>query len=318
MEMNPELTELDFMQECYIRDLYKNDDYMIRRYNYLLSGFEGEKIMYDWLLQNLPAHAVILHDTWMEYRGITQIDLLVLLNNIIWVIEVKHYNGYFKYEDNVCTLNGHRMSNDQIAQMRNRILIMKDVIEKSGQEIQLKGSMIFTHQNSEISVPPEKTFNTMTLNQINRYLHEEIFPNINRNKQHILPHLLKFRTNSTFTMPTLNGKDMHFIKKGVYCPHCYSFKMRVSDRNLVCQECDYQEYKEKTMLRQYCCQGVLYHETNLITSREIYNLSEKSFTIRNLRKVLKGKIQYTFKGNRLCFYNHALPYSKYMKEVNKE
>lgn len=314
--MNPNLTELDFMQECYIRGLYRDDRQMTQKYKYFLSGEQGEKVMHDWLLQNLPAHATILHDFWMEYRGLAQVDLLVLLNNIIWIIEVKHYNGYFQYQDNVCTLNGHRMNKDYISQMRNRLLIMEDIIQQSGSDMQLKGTMIFTHEHSEISIPPELTFDTLTLNQAKRYLTNEILPKVTRQKLNILPHLKNFQAQSTFIIPTLNEKDFTFLKKGVYCPVCFSFDLSISDRNIICEECHSKESKQKAMVRQYCCQGVLQHQKPYIASKDIYDLSNKSFGANNLRKRLKHQLPHTVQGKRLCFYNHALPYDKYIKKTS--
>lgn len=269
--MNSKLTELDFMQECYIRRLYQDDPQMTQKYKHFLNGYQGEKIMYKWLLQYLPSNATILQDIWMKNRGTTQIDLLVLLNNIVWVIEVKHYNGYFHYQDNVCKLNGYRMDKDHLAQMRNRMLIMQDIVTQSGQDFHLKGTTIFTHENSEISIPPEKTFDTLTFNQAKRYLSTEILSQANRSNVPILQYLEKFLTHSTFIMPTLNQKDFTFLKKGVYCPECFSFNIRASIRNIHCEGCYYKEMKRKSMMRQYCCQGVLQHQKSYITNKEIYD-----------------------------------------------
>lgn len=313
--MKPILTELDFMQECYIRRLYQNNPEMIRKYNYFLNGYQGEKIMYDWLKRNLPAHAIILHDLWFECRGISQIDFLVILNNIIWIIEVKHYNGYFNYQDNVCTLNNYRLDKDHLAQMRNRMLIINDIVKKSGLNIELIGTMIFTHENSEISIPPEQTFDTLTFNQVKQYLSNEILSNTNRSKLSILPHLKKFQTNSTFTMPTLKDSDYTFLKKGVYCRECFSFDLSATDRSFTCQECQFKELKRDALLRQYCCQGVLQHQRPYITTKEIYQLSNSSLSVSYIRKRLKIILQHKLQGKHLSFYNHALPYDKYLKSL---
>lgn len=312
--MNLNLTELDFMQECYIRGLYQADQKMTQKYKYFSSGYQGEKVMFDWLCQHLPAHATILHDFWIEYRGVAQVDLLVLINNIIWVIEVKHYNGYFQYEDKVCLINGYRMDKDHLSQMRNRLLIMKDIIKQNSKDFELIGTMIFTHENSEISIPPEPTFDTLTLNQVKRYLDNKILPKINRNNSSILSHLKKFQTNSRFLMPTLKDNDYTFIKKGVYCAKCFSFNIRTNNRYMFCEECNYKEIKREAMIRQYCCQGVLQHQKTYITNKAIHNLSNKSFSSSHLREILKLNLQHTIEGKHIAYYNYALPYSKYLKK----
>lgn len=312
--MNPNLTQLDFIQECYIRGLYTQDYQMTRKYQYLIRGHQGEKIMYDWLKRNLPPHTLIIHDIWMEYRGITQIDLLVLINNLIWIIEVKHYNGYFQYKDNVCSLNGYRMDKDQIAQMRNRLLIIEDIIKLSKKDFQIKGTMVFTHENSEISIPPEVTFETLTLNQVKRYFTHEITTTLKRSKQSILPHLKKYETNSTFLMPSLKEDDFLFLKKGVYCPVCYSFDLSPTNRSFICESCHHRELKQLSILRQYCCQGVLQHNKTYIRNKEIHILSNKTIDDSTIRKTLKPKIQHRIKRKQLNYFNHALPYNKFIKK----
>lgn len=308
--MTKKIKQVDFMHECAVRGLYQNDLINMRKYLALKAGDKGEKLMYEWLLKLLPPHAIILKDVWFKANGTTQVDLLVFLGKVMWVIEVKNYNGIFRYENHSSYLNDQVLSNDQIAHMRNRMVILQEILRRTKINCQLKGTMVFIHENSEIQIDSTEYFDVITKNQVNRIIKQFIEENSGQSTNNIIPLFEPYKTVSTFELKPLTENEQSRVKKGAYCSLCQHFEFERTKKLIVCKKCGHKELKKEAIFRQYCCYGLINFENDFITTKEIYHFSEGLFSRSHISVVLKDEVEHKINAKKLKFKNYCLPVNK--------
>ena len=170
--MQKKASELDVLEVMFHRGLIDSNSQLERQYHWLRAGLDGEMKMLSLLKDKLYGSPHIIHDLTIEYRGVTQIDILVLWKNYWWVIEVKNYAGLLHIYDKQTILRGKEMTSDPIPAMRNRIRVLSELAKSISPKIKVQGSFILVHNDSEIDNQSNEDFEFVTVNQISRVIYE--------------------------------------------------------------------------------------------------------------------------------------------------
>lgn len=68
-----------------------------QNYSNLRKGFEGE-LLFDSLTNNLESDCLVLNNLLLKTNNQTfQIDTLIITNNLVYLCEIKNYEGDFYY-----------------------------------------------------------------------------------------------------------------------------------------------------------------------------------------------------------------------------
>ncbi|QYA43443.1 NERD domain-containing protein [Macrococcoides bohemicum] len=87
--------QLEYLEEVHGRIHMPESDR--RKYFNLKLGFEGEKKVYDFL--NQFKQGVCIWDVRLDIYGEIQFDFFVIVNGIIFILEIKNFYGNYTYKD---------------------------------------------------------------------------------------------------------------------------------------------------------------------------------------------------------------------------
>lgn len=313
--MTESLSLIDVLEEMFHRDLLEPESEGYQQFVWQKHGALGEAECLEWLLKELPEGVALFSDVEVEFNGRTQVDLLVLADEFWWVIEVKNYRGIFKYRDQVCELNGRAMQSDQIAAMRNRLRIMRELAQKIDPLIQVAGSMIFIHPEGEAVVEgPREGFSIVMRHQLNRHIYDiraKFKLHRNRQAQAYFEKIKEHSFHYPVELPVLSEEDWMRIKKGCRCNKCQSYKLEARHKNMVCLDCGHVMSKSDLVIDIYCQLCVLTHDQeNGVTVSKMVELSGGELSKQTIRTTIS---QYVEMRNRyrFCYFdNHRLPRTK--------
>ena len=281
------------LEEFYKRNLLNAESDLEKEYLRLKSGFEGEKELASWLKRRLGAESTVLHNLEIKKFNRTQVDLMVLWDNLWWVIEVKNYGGLFKISDKENVLGDWRMPVDQLASMRNRLRIMEELARSVDSQIQVEGSFVMIHPDAEVIMQDEEKFDVLTRNQINRaisrrmteyhsYSPWKIKRYLHALSQHIDPYPEK--------IPVLTQKMWEDCEKGVRCPKCDHYLLASSNKMLACGSCGYKGFKASFVLDLFKQLLVLLHDRKERVNAQI--LVEFSGNLIGRKAICRGLSQH--------------------------
>lgn len=312
--MSQSLALIDVLEEMFYRDLLEPESDGYQQFVWQKHGALGEAECLEWLLKELPEGVALFSDVEVEFNGRTQVDLLLLADEFWWVIEVKNYRGVFKYHDQVCELNGRPMQSDQIAAMRNRLRIMRELAHQIDPLIQVAGSMIFIHPEGEAVVECKEGFSIVMRHQLNRHIYDiRAKFKLHRNR-HALAYFNKIKEHSfhyPVELPVLSSEDWMRMKKGCRCIKCQSYKLKARHKNMVCLDCGHVMSKSQLAIDIYCQACVLTHDQeNGVTVSKMVELSGGELSRSVIYKTLKPYVEVNNKYKHSYFTNHHLPKDK--------
>lgn len=311
--MKSKLSQLDFLEEMFLRDLIDPQSEAYQHYVWQSQGASGEKECLAWLKEALPAGCLIFPDLELELNGRTQVDLLVLADDVWWVIEVKNYRGVFSYQNYSCEINGFPMQTDQIASMRKRMNIMKELAHKIDPSLQVIGTMIFIHPEGEAHVERQEDFSIVMRHQLNRHIQEvrNRFK-LQRNQlvNSYLQSIMKHYSPYPVILPALTDADWTKMRKGCRCPHCNSYRLEICKKSLLCLDCGHRATKTVYAEDLYCQLCVLSHNNDEITISKLEEFGGGQISDSTLRRSLYNKIEKRNNYRNSCLYNHKLPRHK--------
>lgn len=250
------------LKEMYLRDLLPFGSDLEKEYLRLKAGIDGEMELVNWLKELLGINSTILYDLHFKHFNRTQVDLMVLWDEYWWVIEVKNYDGLFEFSQNENKLRDWRMAVDQLASMRNRLRIVKDLAGSLDPRIQVDGSFMMIHPDGDIKVDSDEKFEILTRNQIKRAIKRRIMAHRTHTPWKIKKHLkalAQFIDPYPEEIPTLTPDLWKSCKKGVRCPECDHYLVESSQKSLKCPRCGHNSLKKNFVIDLFKQLLVLFH-----------------------------------------------------------
>ena len=102
---------LQYLEALYFRNGLTLEEE--KEYQKLLQGYQGE-VYFDKLCQffSISKEQTMDDITLSLFKNVTQIDKIIVSGNVLYLIDVKNYQGNYRYEHQRWTLNGNILSNN--------------------------------------------------------------------------------------------------------------------------------------------------------------------------------------------------------------
>ncbi|QOR67551.1 NERD domain-containing protein [Cytobacillus suaedae] len=254
--------------------------------NYYLNlekGFVGE-LGFDLLVEALPTeNYLVIHDFIYEISNtVFQIDTIILSGNTIYIFEVKNFEGDFYIEKDAwySGTSDNEVKNPLLQTQRCETLFRR-LLKELGFVGTIKSYLIFINLEFHLYHAPRNS-QMIFPTQLSRFLNG--FRNnptsITKQDQNISKKLLSiYLTESPYSRIPKYTYDQ--LKKGIYCPKCYSF----FQRSLHCSNCGYKEDLPTAVDRQVREYNLLFPEEK-ITTNVIYDWCGGLRPERTIRAVL--------------------------------
>lgn len=257
------------------------------KYNNQVKGFEGE-CQFDLYMEQVIEDGILINDLILSSNNsIFQIDSLFILGKTIYLYEVKNYSGRYHYKENsFLSESGYEIINPTSQLNRSKILL-RNLLQKYRFNFNLKGYVVFADPTFELFyMPPDLPFlfynHAMTHIQ---YLKGQNYQN-NKDEQLKLANKLKELHNKNYRSDNLPDYVFSELKKGIYCPICFSYEYTSTRQHRFCTNCGYKEKTVNTIRRGIDEFKVLFPKEKL-TTQKIYYWCDGAYLKPRIRRILK-------------------------------
>jgi len=279
-----ESTELQIMNSLYTRMTLSDKDQ--KHFFNLQKGFEGE-VMFDRLTEKLRCECLILNDLLLKANNtIFQLDTLILLPDILYLFEVKNFEGDYFYESDQIFSKARSEITNPLLQLSRSESLLRQLLTSLRIKLPIVSSVVFINPSFTLyQAPIDKPFIFPT--QINRYLKKLDSSTLKLNEQHrkLADQLISLHLpTSPFTqVPSYNFDQ---LKKGIICAACRSFSIEVLGKNCICKVCEHKETIGDAVMRSVREFQLLFPNEK-ITTNVIYEWCGGVGSKRIIRKILK-------------------------------
>jgi len=280
--------------------LSKND----KQYYYnLKKGYEGE-VLFDSYLDNLQCDCLILNDLLFKINKNTfQIDSLILMSEMIYLFEVKNFEGdyIYKLESNQIIPKSREIEiQNPLIQLQRTESLLRQLLQSLGIKIPINSSVVFVNPTFTLyQAPINKPFILPT--QIIRYIKQiETKPTrITNNQKFLADKLISLHRNESdySQIPTYGYNE---LEKGITCEKCYSFLVYIEGHRCICKECGNIESASLSIIRSVKEFKLLFPERK-ITTNEIFEWCKVIGSKKRILRVLESNFKLVGK-NRGAYF----------------
>ncbi|MCC5896093.1 MAG: NERD domain-containing protein [Alkalibacterium sp.] len=211
-------------------------------YSHLVKGYEGE-YFFDVLVEKTLKEYILLCDLVFKVNGtIFQIDSLVVTNNKLYVYEVKNYEGEYQMNQSSlirCAV-GTEVLNPLIQLQRSTILF-KQLLAQMNIKTPLESYIVYINQNftlyqagphPQIILYSQLSTHFKSITESSKPLNEGCLS---------MSKLITSKNIGDSPYQDLPDYGYKTLKKGIYCPECFTFFNQLKGRMCICSKCGYRE-----------------------------------------------------------------------------
>ncbi len=257
-----------------------------QNYSNLRKGFEGE-LSFDTLTNYLENDSLVLNDLLFKTNNQTfQIDTLIITNNLLYLCEVKNYEGDYYYKsDRLLTLERLEISNPLIQLSRSESL-MSQLLHKLNYTLPIKAFVIFINPHFTLyHAPADKPYIFPT--QINRFIsnlnsHQSKLQDHHRSlgEKLISLHIEEINNQQT---PLFTYQE---LRKGILCTQCSTYIKKIAGMKCICTVCGREELVETAVLRNIKEFKLLFPQ-HKITTNQMFEWCDNIPEKRRIQKILQ-------------------------------
>lgn len=256
-----------------------------RYYENLEKGFEGE-LKFDKRISKLTNNFLVLNDLIFEHNNREfQIDSFLISQHIGYMFEVKYFEGdYYTKDEHFYSKFGKERSSP-LLQLRNSESLLRQLLQQLlGINYTFEGYLAFVNPefflyNAPMNQP------IIFPNQLNRFMNKlDNTPSKLIDKHHSLAEKLIAASKPKSSYSRIPKFTYEQLKKGMNCGKCHSFRVRIMERTLICNDCGCMEKLNNAVLRNVDEYRLLLPDRK-ITTNAIYDwcdIVESRKTIRNI------------------------------------
>ncbi|HLR42996.1 MAG TPA: nuclease-related domain-containing protein [Pseudogracilibacillus sp.] len=266
-----------------------------------LKGFAGEKVFADFLHEQNGSNRLTLYNLRLATNDTEfEMDCLVMQDDMLYLFEVKNYEGDFLYEDGQWfVVHNKKEISDPLAQLQRSEMLLKQTLHRLNLNIPVRGYVVFVHSNFQLYHAPLGK-NIIYPAQLQRF-----FTNFSANNPPLQPRheLLMNRLSAMHVVHShhirLPDYDFSTLRKGVLCQVCKNILSLNGRKLFYCQHCNVMECIEAGVLRMTEQFSTLFPDER-ITTRKIFTWCGEIVSMKVVRKVLKQHFE--MKGNSKGVY----------------
>jgi hypothetical protein len=241
------------------KDDKQNFENLTRRY-------EGE-VIFNAMTEKLECDCLILNGLLLEINHTKfQIDSLIIMQHLIYLNEVKNFEGDFFYKDKkFYSINGKERK-DPLLQLDRCSSLLRQLLQGLGFPLPIEPWVI--HINPEFSLYQAPCNEQIILpTQVKRYLNNiNTTPSKLTSKHERLADKLCSLHIVKSPYSILPAYTYEQLKKGIFCQVCDSFLIFLRGKYCVCGECGHEEEVESAVLRNVAELQLLFPDRKITTS----------------------------------------------------
>lgn len=203
-------------------------------------GHHGESLLWELLLHINPDHLVISDLYFETHDGQKfQIDHLMVIGNILFVYEVKNYEGDWEYGDEQFTKGGNFACPNPLLQSIRTKNCFKQLLQDIGiRDIEVKAAVVFVNSNFTLfNAPAGKAFILPTqLQQHFRTIDQ--FPPITDRGRIVAKELLRYALKTEPFRKNIPCYYFEDLKKGIRCSACGEIVVPRNTKSYQCYSCN--------------------------------------------------------------------------------
>ncbi|WP_130860502.1 nuclease-related domain-containing protein [Gracilibacillus phocaeensis] len=289
--------ELSVYQALHERQPFSSEEKLA--FQNLQQGYLGESRLATLLSESVMESFLIVHDLRLQIGTTTfQIDALIFTGATIYLLEVKHYTGDYKYDNKIWyKIPDHEISNPMLQLQRSESLLRR-WLHAHHVTTPLEARILFTHDQFFLYQAPVSkhfVFSTQLLRFI-RSINQQAPAEMK--EQRIAQQLIDADLGA-YPHPSLPAYSYDRLRKGIRCRSCARLTVVSTGRKLTCSRCGAVESMEEGLLRHIGELRLLFPGEKL-TSQLVYGWSEGIYSMKSIKRLLEkhftpvGKHKWTY------------------------
>jgi hypothetical protein len=304
-------TQLDFFEILYHRGnaYFSKEKHLYRN---LLAGNKGEKIVLQLIEEFGQKDWTVLRNIWLNKDGIFECDLILITRFYLYLIEIKHYQKRFTYENGVCYYDYREMPRNGIEQARRNHVFLREISNGFISPSNVRAAILFTGNNCTVDIKTPIDFlevkdRTELVEFIEEIAEEEArIQNYPIDTERLIARLEEYEKANPYAPTPLKPEEMTNIRKGMRCMHCHSFNVRIHQAHIECA-CGLHESREEATIRTICEYGVLKFGQPM-TYKGLLEFFGGQISRDLLKKIVQDHFEINQNGRYTKIINKNLPY----------
>lgn len=314
MERNNNPTRLEVLREVDKRNGLEQQEALQQELGRLEKGQNGEQILLDYLNKYGENQWSVLQNTWLNYYGDFECDLLLLTRTQLYLFEVKNYSASFTFLNNQCLINQQKISHNAISQGQRNTINLERIFQNSSTPFKITRAIIFINADNKVTIHDKvASVQIISRNELRDFIWEisrsERSTNhqtINENK--VLKILNEYATTNPYTPDTITEEICKQVQKGICCCHCHNFDISTNKSYFICP-CGMHEPREEAIVRTICEYGVINYQKYL-TTPELTQFFNGDISRNSILKYLNKHFEKLGTGRSAKYLNKKVPFEK--------
>ena len=260
-----------------------------RRYQNQIKGFQGE-LLFDQFINRSQQSGFIVNDLFLSSKDTNyQMDSILVLNKHLFIYEVKNYTGEYCYEnDSLFSKNGYNLQNP-VDQVNRKKFYIHNWLLNNGYSHKVEAHVVFINPDFYIyNLPPTNAI--LFAGQLERHFKGLVKMNPSVQSQtKKLALALAHQHNGNYRPDNLPFYGFDQLKKGIFCPKCFSFEHTDTRQKRICTMCGHTEKIVDAIYRSVLEFQMLFPEIPVSVS-VIYEWCGGKYTKPRIRRVLSQKM----------------------------
>jgi len=308
--------EYQYLQTLSERKLLKKNDQ--NSLNHLQRGHQGEQA-FDALQQALTQNKLpCVDDLYLKTNtACVQIDKLLTVDGVAYVVDVKNYSGKYTYFENEWRKNEIPLQENIFEQLHNAMRAVRRIFWAEKVDLEIRGVLAFIDPHATIDI--KDNVNDIVLNaqdiagwllQLATQVQPKDYAYNNNWRQ-----ALKKHTLAGFSCPRkLPLAHLNHLKHGICCRNCGDNHLIETSYYMQCPQCQHREPKETAYVRTICDCGVLFHDHDL-TMGMLCQFFGETVNRRYLKEMLARHFEIKkHLGRSSCYFNKGLLFIYWFEE----
>lgn len=263
-------------------------------------GLIGERQFDEMGEEYLEQECVMLQDLSLTIKGNTvQIDSVLLTSEVVYIFEVKNYEGDFIMKDgDIYTVAGQEISNP-LTQLNRTSSLLRQLLQSWQVKMSIEGYVVFVNPACMLyHATPADPFIfygqiQSRLTEIDRRQRNEPW-GIKKMKR-LAERLIEEHNKEGRIQIKRSAYTYEELRKGIACTRCSSFSVQVNQRSCKCSVCGYSSSLNSAVLQQIE-EFMLLYPAELLTTEKIYRWCGQIIPKKRIRGILSEN--YTKVGNK--------------------
>ena len=313
-------TKLEVLEVLTKRSFYPNRNEMseLKR---LRAGYEGEKVVVDYLKKHGKSHWTLLQNIWLEYVGTLECDGILFTGSDLFVLEIKHYSGLYEYENGLSKLNNRELSVNPIYQTRKATMKVRELVCSRFSNVKVHGVLIFVGIDSEIKIASDvRDIEIVQRHELRGFIEKISAEEVNGRRESVNPNQIiklirKHLTENPYPVEPPSAEVLDGLQKGIFCERCANSTVNVTKKFVKCS-CGTIESREKATVRTICEYGVL-NFTKDLTVNDLIDFFNGQASKTYLNKILRSYFKLLSRGRQDYYENNIHLYTENYKYLLK-